>query len=89
MFQLYATFLCVSFAGFAKTAGTQLDFDVNNLKALPNGLTLKRPEQGPPLTGADSVLAHIAEHRLLVLKPPHLVTARITKMQSRGWTIEY
>jgi hypothetical protein len=49
-------------------------------------VVLKRPEQGPTLAG---VVEHVRTKSLLVLKPPQEVSARIQKMQDRGWTVMY
>jgi len=66
----------------------RVDFDVNNLKATRGfkGMQLKRPKQSGPL---DEVVGHAVAKTLVVLKPANEVSARIAKMQSRGWTCEF
>ena len=79
----------VDTVAFAKKQAT-VDFDVNNLKITKDGVSIKH-ENEVRLEGRtlDKILRHARVKQLLVLKPAREVTARIEKMTSRGWIIEF
>jgi hypothetical protein len=69
----------------------KVDFDVNNLRlkrsddGIRASLDLKYPAQGT----VESIISHINARTLKLVKRPNEISARITKMKQRGWTIEY